>query len=191
MRGFREGVAPAHRGRASSRNVSLTLFTMAEFRSLVLAPGRRCVGKNPDGSKRYVTFTADYCRDKADRGNRMLAKGINIPVCWEHRADGKPRKLSKDDWASERAKGTAGSAKRFEVDADNRVFAVHEIPDDSDAKRAEVVRFCSPEINAFTDGDGEDWGEVITHIALTPRPVQHEQPPIARLSLTGPIRLAI
>jgi hypothetical protein len=80
--------------------------------------------------------------------------------------------------------------KRYELDATG-CSERDQVPDEGDGKQAETVRFCSPEIDYFTDGTGKDWGEVFTHIALTPRPRQHGQPPIARLSLTytGPIRL--
>lgn len=121
----------------------------------------------------------------------MLQSGIPVPTSWEHRNDAKPGKLNRDDWASARAKGTAGWVEAYELDAQGKAWANVEIPDAEDGRKAETVRFCSPEIDCFTDGDGRDWGEVITHVALTPRPVQHNQPPIARLSYLGPIRLAI
>lgn len=120
----------------------------------------------------------------------MLSKGLNVPVCWEHRSDAAPKRLSEDDRKSLKALGTAGHVEQYELDSGSRVFATVDLPDEADAKQAAKVRFCSPEINRFTDGDGHDWGEVITHVALTPRPRQYDQPPIARLSLTGPIRLA-
>jgi hypothetical protein len=165
---------------------------MPTFRLQVLAPGRRFVGQNPDGSPRFVTFTPEYCRQQYQRNAAMLASGIPVPVCWDHRDDQRPGRMSVDDWHSQRAKGTAGHVSRYELDG-SRVFANVVIPDDGDAKRAEVVRFCSPEIDRFRDGDGKDWGEVFTHIALTPRPRQHDQPPIARLSVlsSGPIQLAL
>lgn len=164
---------------------------MARFRVQALAPGKRCVGRNPDGSKRFVTFTPDYCRQQAEANNRMLAAGVPVPVCWGHRDDAKPGRLSRDDWESERAKKTAGWVERYAVDSSGVVTAEIEVPDAGDAKQAEAVRFVSPEIDDCTDGDGRDWGEVFTHIALTPRPVQHDQPPLTRLSLTGRIRLSI
>lgn len=120
----------------------------------------------------------------------MLAKGLNVPVCLEHRSDAKPKALSADDLKSWKARGTVGHVENYELDSANRVWVNVELPDDADAKQAHKLRFCSPEIDNFTDGDGQDWGEVITHVALTPRPRQYDQPPIARLSLTGPIRLA-
>lgn len=162
---------------------------MAMFRLQALAPKRLCVGRNADGSKRFVEFTPDHTRRYVEQGNAMLAAGLHVPAIWEHRDDGKPRRMSFDDWNTERTKGVAGWVSGLEL-IDGRAIVNVEIPDAADAKQAEKVRFCSPEIDAFTDSTGRDWGEVFTHIALTPRPVQHDQPPIARLS-HGPIRLAI
>ena len=166
---------------------------MAKLKLQVLAPGKRFVGRNADGSKRFIDFTPDYCRAQYERNSALLAAGVPVPASWEHRDDARPGRLSRDDAVSARAKGTAGFVDSYELDSANRVFATVDVPDESDAKRAETIKFCSPEIDRFTDGTGKDWGEVFTHIALTPRPVQHEQQPITRLSLTyaGPIRLAI
>jgi hypothetical protein len=164
---------------------------MPQFRLRALAPGRWCVGRNPDGSKLFKDFTPEICREQYRRNQELIDAGIPVPVCWEHRDDQRPGRLSLDDWNSERAKGTAGHVKKYEIDEKHQVWNVIEIPDDADGKKAEIVRFCSPEIDRFTDGTGKDWGEVFTHIALTPRPRQHGQPPITRLSLTytGPLRL--
>lgn len=165
---------------------------MALHRLQVLAPGKRCVGRNKDGSKRFIEFTPEYCREQYKRNSAMLQAGIPVPLSWEHRDDAKPGTISRDDLKSAKAKGVAGYVESYHLDG-NKVLVDVEIPDEADAKQAKKVRFCSPEINTFTDGDGRDWGEVFTHVALTPRPVQHDQPPIARLSLTstGPIRLAV
>jgi hypothetical protein len=167
---------------------------MAEYRLEVLAPKRRKV-QRPDGTRAWVDFTPDYVRQQFERNTKMLAGGVpvpfQIPLSWEHRKDAKPRKLSLDDWKSERAKGTAGYVKGYEITPEDKIFAKVEIPDPADGKKAETIMFCSPEIDHFEDGDGRDWGEVFTHIALTPKPVQHDQTPIAKLSLTGPVRLSV
>lgn len=168
---------------------------MAKLKLQVLAPGKRFVGFNADRSKRFVDFTPEYVKAAYERNAALVDAGIPVPVCWGHRDDAKPGKLSRDDLVTAREKGTAGFVDRYELDlSSNRVFATVDVPDESDAKRAEILKFCSPEIDEFTDGSGKDWGEVFTHVALTPRPRQHgELVPTTRLSLTyaGPIRLAI
>jgi hypothetical protein len=171
---------------------------MAKLKLEVLRPARRCVGRNANGSLRFETFTPEYCQQQFERNSALLASGADgkpfpVPVCWEHRDDAKPGRLSRDDAASARAKGTAGFVDKYEIDAKNRVFATVDVPDEVDARQAEKTRFCSPEIAPFVDDKGKDWGEVFTHVALTPRPVQTDQTPVTRLSLTyaGPIRLSV
>lgn len=165
---------------------------MARFRLQVLTPGTWVVGRNPDGTPRTHTFTVEDSRNFASQGNAMLQSGINVPVCWEHQDRQRPGRLSKDDWAKEKALGTTGWAERYLVSkSTGAAFAEVEIPDEADAKKAEVVRFCSPEIDKFQDGSSKDWGTVFTHLALTPRPVQHGQAPILRLGHEDLMRLAI
>lgn len=166
---------------------------MAKLRLQALAPGKRFVGRDKDGSKRFVNFTPEYCRQQFEANSALVASGIPVPASWEHRDDARPGRLSRDDMASARAKGTLGFVEKYEIDDKSRVFAIVDAPNEVDAKKAETVRFCSPEIDQFTDGTGKEWGEVFTHIAITPRPVQHDQQPITRLSLTyaGPIRLSV
>jgi hypothetical protein len=138
---------------------------------------------------RKVTFSREWIANQVEKNNELLAAKIPVPVSWEHRNDAKPGRFKPDDMATARAKGVAGWVEKYELDANGIAWANIEIPDEADQKQAEKVRFCSPEIDEFTDGDGKCWGEVFTHIALTPRPIQHNQPPIARLSF-GPIRLS-
>lgn len=156
---------------------------MPKFRFQALIPGRRCVGKNADGSKRFETFTAAHSRKYADALNQMIKSKINIPVPWEHDPDAKPTT------SAQRAKNTAGWVEMATVDANGIMHVDANIPDESDAILVRKVRFCSPRIAAFTDGNGKDWGAVtgygnaITHLALTPRPVQHEQAPATQLAI--------
>lgn len=158
---------------------------MARYRLEALAPRRYCIGRNPDGSKRFATFTAEDVKAHAGKLTRMLAAAVPIPVCWEHRDDADvKRKLSRDDWASEQARGTAGWLETVELDAaSNKLFAEVEIPDAADGTKAEALRFCSPEFRPdVIDGDANEWGRAIVHLALTPKPINQHQVPIQRLS---------
>jgi hypothetical protein len=168
--------------------VSLTVVDMAKLRIEVLRPRRVVIGRDEAGAPVFRTFTAEDCRRYAERGNQML-NSVAVPVCWGHRDDAKP--VSLDAAKTDFARGTAGYVDRFVLDG-GRAFAEADIPDESEARRAKNVRFASPEIEQFTDGTGRDWGEVVTHLALTPRPRQHDQEPITRLSFNPKrIRLAI
>lgn len=168
---------------------------MAKLIVEVIRPRRVVIGTDAAGRPIYRTFTAEDCRRYAERGNRMIASSVAIPVCWGHRDDAKPR--NADDARSRFAKSTAGWIEQYRLEKDGRVLAVADLPDD-EAAQAEKVKFASPEIERFIDGNGRNWGEVVTHLALTPRPRQHEQTPITRLGLesqgtqkAGRIRLAI
>ncbi len=166
---------------------------MAKFRLEALAPRRYCLGRDKAGQKRWATFTAEDCRSLGDKANRMLAAGVSIPVCWEHRDDANPaRKLSRDQWATEQVLGTAGWVERYEIDADGRVWANIEVPDPADAAKAEALRYCSPEVQPdVLDGDGREWGRAFAHLALTPRPINQHQKPIQRLSGAKPVARSV
>jgi hypothetical protein len=161
---------------------------MAKLRIEVLRPRRVVIGKDAARKPIFRTFTADECRHYAEQGNKML-NSVAIPLCWGHRDDAKPVDL--DQAKTDFSRGIAGYIDRFEIDG-NRAFAIADVPDEREAERAKNLRFASPEIEEFMDGTGRDWGEVVTHLALTPRPRQHDQEPITRLSFNPKrIRLAI
>lgn len=156
---------------------------MVEFKAEILSPRRVLVGRNAKGAPIFRQFTEADCHRYAAIGNEMV-NVLNVPASWNHRDDATP--ISRDDKASQQAKGFAGKVTSYEI-ADGKLFARLSI-DDADANQVEKVRFVSPEINNFIDGSGKQWGECITHVAITPRPVQHWQQPIQRLG--HPIRLA-
>lgn len=163
---------------------------MAKLKVEVLAPKRLAVGVDSQGKPVYRTFTAEDCKRYVLQGNRMIGDGVAIPSCWGHRDDAKP--LSADEATTAFARGTVGFVERYQLDG-NRAVAIVDVPDEEDAKRAAIVRYASPEIERFVDGNGKDWGEVVTHLALTPRPRQHQQQPITRLGIDTKktIRLSI
>lgn len=153
---------------------------MPVFQKDVLYAGRWLVGRNPDGSPRYAEYSPDDIREFAVKGNQFVQKGINIPVCYEHRSDANAsEELSQDDIKSGKATGIIGWIEGFSVAGDS-VKARVNIPSLSDAEQFENVRFVSPKIAEFMDGRGTEWGRAITHVALTGRPVQFPQePPVA------------
>lgn len=109
-------------------------------------------------------------------GRRMLRKGLWIPVPWEHQEDAEPR-----SWAehlANRALFNAGFVHSYFL-ADGGLWAVLRFPDRKTARQAKhFVRFVSLEFNReWTDGDGELWLDVITHVALTPAPINYRQRP--------------
>lgn len=164
---------------------------MAKFRLQVLAPGTWTVGQNPDGSARTHTFTREEIKAKAHATAAMMAAGINLPTCFEHQDRVKPVQMSRDELIEARTKGVNGRGEKLYIDKKTGTcFADVEVPHDDDAKSVEAIRFCSPEIDDFEDGKQTKWGTVFTHLAFTPKPVQHDQTPILRLGHETRMRLA-
>lgn len=124
---------------------------------------------------------------------RMREAGLQVPAPWEHQDGAKP--MSGDDHAASRAKNNAGFLKRLWLGKDGSLWGGVEVPD-ADAERVKNnVKYVSPELEPeFTDGEGRVWRDVITHLALTPRPVFAKQRPFGtkppRMSL-GRVRLSL
>lgn len=120
---------------------------------------------------RRVTYTPDDVKRMASRVKEMVREGLQIPACWDHQTDAKPDRLAM------RAKFNLGFVEDAEVTPEGYLSLVMDVPGEEDASRLPSVRFVSPEIvRDFVDGSGKKWdGPSITHIAVTPRPVQHKQ----------------
>lgn len=118
----------------------------------------------------------------------MREARLQVPVPWEHQDDAKP--VSRGERLAARVKRNAGFLKDLYLTRDGALWGDIDIADPAVAKHIHRnVRYVSPEIESeFTDGDGTRWKDVITHLALTPRPVFQRQkpfgePPPPRLSL--------
>ena len=155
---------------------------MATLRKDFLYPGRWRVGANADGSPRYREFTTDEIRRLVQQGNEMIAAELPVPICMEHRDDAFPQRLSADDRKSQFVAGTLTYVDRFGVDDRGVAFLEVDNADPAVAAELERIKFVSPEIDAFTDGRDRAWGNVITHVAVTNKPVQFPQEPFTRLS---------
>ena len=110
----------------------------------------------------------------------MIQAGLPVPLSWEHQPRLKPGNDSSDEARADRAKYCLGDARDVRADS-GFLETLVEVPDENDAKRLNSVRFVSPYIeNDFVDSTGRKWdGPSITHIAVTPRPIQHTQRPFA------------
>ena len=146
----------------------------------LLAPGRYVT---PEGD---VVVTPERLARWCEKFKAMKRAGLQVPVPWEHQDTARP--MSHADHLADSAKHNAGFVQDVWRAADGTTWVTLEIPDMGDAQRVEKsVRYVSPELDDFTDADGKEWRDVITHVALTPRPVWHKQkpfgtPPPARLS---------
>src|SRR6185437_6912046 len=108
---------------------------------------------------------------------KMKQKGLPVPIPWEHQEDAKPQSYAER--LANEAKHNAGWVEDMFLDKKNHLWSVLDIPNKDDAKKIQQsVRFVSPEIDdEWEDGDGQAWHDIITHVALTARPVFYKQKP--------------
>ena len=171
------------------------MIGMATFEKDILYPGQ-VQPPDLDGS---VTFTAENAASGvtndgrisvpflAARMKEMIDAGLQIPVSWEHQPTAKPLTArERNEQRAELAKLTLGHATMADMHPEGFASARVEIPVDEDAKRLRAIRFVSPAIDwDVQDGNGKLWpGPSITHLAATPRPVQHRQKPFQPVKLS-------
>ena len=141
----------------------------------VLHPGRSVL---PDGRK--VNFTAEHSRNAHANLQRMIAKGLTVPCCWEHQPGAEPVELSADEQLANRSKLLFGAIVGSKVDRNGVLWARHEIYKPEDAEHLSQSRQkVSPKlVPGYRDQTGEKYyGPTVTHVAATPTPVQYWQKP--------------
>lgn len=158
----------------------------------VLRPGTYWYVDESTGQPRSCTFTSGDIDYFHQSGKDMLAAGLSIPVPLEHEKTAHPMTPADrlrnnaghvQDYFKQKVKGDDGS----EVEA---LFSNVDISDPDVAKKIpRTIRWTSPYISSFTDGNGKEWNGVITHLALTTRPRIVKQQPFpniaAALSIQG------
>lgn len=156
---------------------------MPTYLKEVVRPGVYAIGE------RKIRITPDRVQRWARKFHEMKATGLRVPVPWEHPAtydeSGKP----KDDRDSRRLRNkmNAGWVEDMFVTESGALYAAMDIPLDKDAARVgTTVHAVSPEFGGvWRDGSGNVWKDTITHVALTPNPVQVQQDSFVRMSLDG------
>lgn len=138
----------------------------------VIRPGQYFYRDEQSGSPRKLVVTPELTKHWHDQGNAMLASGLTIPVPCEHDFDAHPMT------PADRLKNNAGWVKGYTLKGD-KLFSSVDVTDESitPAKLAGSIRWTSPWINSFTDGNGKEWKNVISHLALTTRPRVVNQEP--------------
>lgn len=133
---------------------------------------------HPDTNRpEKMTVTSETIKHFFNQGNAMIAAGLSVPVPIEHQPDAKPQTASEK--AANLLKNNSGWVKKYEI-TDGRLIGVLDIQDESIiGKLPKTIRFTSPHINSFVDGDGKKWDGVISHVALTTRPRIKQQEPFA------------
>ncbi len=146
------------------------------------------------GVERLLAATPEFIQYLHDNGNAMRAANIPIPVPLEHDSTAHPLT------PAEKLLNNSGEVDDFEiadlVEKDKTgkdvtvkgvLFSNVEIkkPEALKGIHDGTIRWTSPAFDSFTDSTGKPWKSVITHLALTTRPVLHNQQPFqANLSLT-------
>lgn len=161
----------------------------------VIRPGQYWYRDEATGQPRKLTVTPELTRYWGEQGNAMLSSGLTVPVPFEHDFDAHPMT------PADKLKNNSGWVKNYFLkEVQNKdgsraeaLFSAVDIEDPEVAnKLPKTIRWTSPWINSFTDGNGKEWKNVISHLALTTRPRIVEQEPFgsvaAALSMATPIR---
>ena len=153
----------------------------------VIAPGAYWYVDEATGLPRKLSVTSDLTRYWHEQGRKMLSAGLTIPVPYEHDFSAHPmtpkdKLLNNSGWVSEYRIRDAEDPITKEMRKDV-LFGVIDIQDPEVAKKLpRTIRWTSPWINSFTDGQGHEWKNVISHLALTTRPRITKQAPFAGIA---------
>jgi hypothetical protein len=162
----------------------------------ILRPGKfYTVTKDKDGKpiRNVLHVTKEDLQHLHEVGNMMVqAHGLQIPCCMEHQEGALPKtEEEKRVQLSQRRADSVNHNKGWvdgyhlekEMGQPKSLWALLDIPDEEfAAKLPTEVRFASPEIRpTYTSGNGVTYSDVITHIALTPKPVWSGQKPFGEL----------
>lgn len=156
----------------------------------VIRPGTYWYTDEETKQPRCLTATSEHISHWHESGKKMLEAGLSIPIPLEHQPDA--RALTKAERAAQQLKDNAGWVKDYAVHKD-KLFALCDIADPEIGKKLPTtIRWTSPWFHSFTDGDGNSWDGVISHLALTTRPRITRQEPFpsmaAALSLAANLR---
>jgi hypothetical protein len=134
------------------------------------------------GQPAKIVFTPADVKHLHDQGNAMLAAGLTVPAPLEHDRSLAPKKMA--DWNADLLRNNAGWVQEYKI-KDGRLKAMVDVTDPKAAAKVKEgsVKWTSPWINSFLDGDGKQWNGVISHLALTSRPRAVRQQPFPSTSL--------
>jgi hypothetical protein len=139
----------------------------------VIGPGVYWYKDEATGLPRKLTVTPELTKHWCDSGNAMLTDGLPVPVPYEHDFSAHPMT------PREQLLNNAGEVKQYTLKG-NRLFSTVDVQDpDVKKKIGSSIRWTSPWFSSFTDGNGKEWKNVISHLALTTRPriTAHKQEP--------------
>lgn len=153
----------------------------------IIAPGTYWYTDEKTGLPRKLDVTPELTKYWKEQGEAMLSSGLTVPVPFEHDFNAHPM-TPKDKLLN-----NSGWVKEYRLKQD-KLFGVLDIQDEDIAKKLpRTIRWTSPWINSFTDGQGKQWNNVISHLALTTRPRVTKQAPFgsvaAALSMAAEIKV--
>jgi hypothetical protein len=119
----------------------------------------------------------------------MLKAQLSIPTPLEHQLD--LGAMTPAQRAAHQLTNNAGWVEDYQVRPGHRLMGLVNVEkEDVYRELPRTIKYTSPWINSFTDGNGKEWSNVITHLALTSRPRIVNQEPFpsiaAALSLIPP-----
>ena len=142
----------------------------------IIRPGQYFYRDQKTGAPRKLDVTPALTHYWHEQGGKMLAAGLTVPVPCEHDFDAHP--MSPAD----KLLNNAGWVKEYRLKGD-ALFGVLDVQDEELARKLpRTVRWTSPWINTFTDGQGKTWNNVISHLALTTRPRIVNQAPFGSIA---------
>jgi hypothetical protein len=157
---------------------------MTRFQQEILRPG----SYELEGG-RTRTFTAGDLRTFAANTRAMLARGYRVPLLARHAAagspEGEPRPPSPAAGRGHKPAAEVGALVDLWQQGDGALVAVIDVPGlaESEAIALGRTRHTSPELRGqFIDRQGNRFGPVISHLALTNHPRHVERGPLAPLS---------
>ena len=143
----------------------------------VIRPGEYYYKDQSTGLPCKLKVTPEMTKYWCEQGNKMLSDGLTVPVPLEHDFNAHPMT------AAEKLKANAGWVTKYELRGD-RLYTSLDIQDEEvHNKLPTTIKWTSPWINSFTDGNGKEWKNVISHLALTARPRIIEQEPFKSVAM--------
>ena len=136
--------------------------------------------KDGKGQPHAFVATPERIKRFYDDGRAMLDSGLSIPIPLEHQPDSKA--LTAAEKAANQLKNNTGWVNGFEMRGE-KLFAQLDIQDEEVAKKLpKTIKWTSPYIDSFMDGNGKQWEGVISHLALTARPRIVKQEPFSTMA---------
>lgn len=142
----------------------------------VISPGVYYYRDEATGEPRKLVVTPELTKHWHDQGNKMIGLGLTVPVPCEHDFTAHPMT------PADKLKGNAGWVNGYELRGDS-LWSKVDVQDEELAKKLpRTIRWTSPWISSFTDGEGRAWNNVISHLALTTRPRIIKQQPFSGIA---------